>query len=1127
MDCKKKSLICLFTKQIEASNLEGRQEKKMIGAKRGIFVKAYWLLDERFDFLIGSFLAEYKIDQEDFVIVSSHPARCHYEYHYLVLSDSEFVPDAEEYLNIEQIEPEDLNRRFVLSGKVTLEGLNELDEGNRIFIAAFTGAGLPIHERIVTLTSTGLYKDQLESWYGQRSFEKKNQGAALINDKKWQMDFFNTIGETTGQNTVFCSDEEQLKAIYKRRMRMSATHKIVIKPRSLSGGFKIGLISLADPEDVVDEYLNKVREVCKDGYLINDYVDSDYSYSGAAVINRRGEVRFLNIINEQHLVDGFKYGGLIYPANYYSEKVEGEIKERIKRIGSELAKIGYVGFFNVDFLTKEDKVYVIEINARICFCTFLLPLLAGQDSFWSLLRGHIITNLMSTEGTDYNLPSLMKYRILLGKLKLEEHRLYRNLVSKDNIIDWWLKAKELDNHDSDETIDFETICYASVGDDLRISMGNKKLLRRKYPSVLFDYGSCLGLYGKIYPKAITREKIKMQASHYHNKYIDNITRRILFMYVENSFGFKKQSFNYSMDCNISVTTAPSSKYILTFNKNIAETEAFFWGDNISGMTLLVGDNGTGKSLGMQLMCRWVDLIAANTIPDDDGGVLVFQDGETIRYIGFANGKEQEVRIDVINDGNLDFQKETIKSLSVFLKERIRVVYYSNGAGEDFDFSKSGVIENRTYINRLRESNKRYRNNRDVYRNYRYNSFSEQIDWACDLSVDFPLAQLAVTLDENLLQETLPEELKTVTDEIDNILKQSFENQLINRLDVQFLRHVLIGYISYLVKKYMTEISDNDVKLFDANIKYNLRNTIGKVDEINSALCEILKNSFFDIAGKCHMKEEDNKEIRDVLMAFCGNYSGKKVNNWFKDCWERSYLWSDNNTTWIYNLNNANDKNTFYRIWETFKYFENKIDSISFSWRGGSGELLNADLFTAWMPKSDDNRTTWIISDISEGVFDPRYQRLLVNRFVKWADEYYIGRKIQAWVMGYTPFIISDFPDKAVLYFEEVGESKVVGRQGSLTFAQNFYQLIRDSFKLTDGIIGEYATDKIDRIVEELHEISKEIKDNENSFTQVDLYDSLINYLDEVIGVIAEPYITWELKQYLEWGKQKLKTIKTK
>lgn len=1104
--------------------------------------KAYWLLDERYDFLIGSFLSTYKINQADFVIVSSHPARCHYEYSYLVLSNDTYESDVEEYQHIEQIEPEDLNRRFIMSGEISLNKLNQLDKGKKIFIASYTGAGLPIHKKIIALTGTGLFIDQQTFWYGCNIGARNDEGAALINDKKWQMEFFSRIGEASDQNTVFCANENKVRAIYRRRMRMSATNSIVIKPRGLSGGYKMGRINLHDSKDVLEDYFCMARGRCKDGYMISDYVEHDYSYSGAGVINSQGDVRFINITNEQYLADEFRYGGLIYPAYYYNEKMEARIEEKIKKIGVELANEGYTGFFNVDFIAKDDMLCVIEINARIAFCTILAALMVGYQNFWRLLRGYKIANQMTKDGKDYNLKGPQNHRILLGKLKLEERHLYRGLTSKANINEWWHLVSRTDDRENEENVNFETILYGAVGDDFRIELDDRKLTKRKHSSASFDYGSCLGIFGRAYSLKITREKIRMQAGHYHYKYFQNKTKRILFMYVEDSFGFRNQSFNFSIDYDLSVIKT-QEKYILSLNDKVGDMERFFWEDNISGVSLLVGDNGTGKSLSMQLMCQWIDLLAASKIPNDVGGVLVFQDGEVIRYIGFENGEEKSVESVICNEQcfdeqrgaggeggifnviNLKFVEDSIESLSSFLKNGIRLVYYSNGRGEDFNFSESGVIENRTYINRLRESNVRYQANKDVYRNYRYNSFAEQINWACDLSVDFPLIQLAVSLDEDMLQDLLPEKLKSVANEIDYSLHHTFGMHFMKRIDVQFLRHVLFGYISYLTKNYMKIISDDDVVHLDENIKYNLKNTLSMADDINRALCEILKNFFLDTARQGIINTECDKEISVALRAFCDNYSGNEFNNWFRDYWEPSYLWSKKNTTWIYNIDSAPKKISFLKFWRTFEYFNDKLDSISFSWRGGNGELAHADLFTAWMPKSYDNRTTWIISDISEGVFDPKYQRRLIKRFVDWANDYYIGRKVQAWVMGYTPFIISDFPEKAVLYFQENKGFKIISRKGNRTFAQNFYQLIRDSFNLREGIIGEYATSTIDKVVNDLHEISVEIANSDKLQEQISLYDSLIEYLENVISIIAEPLIEEQLKVYLNWCKRELEKTK--
>ena len=77
------------------------------------------------------------------------------------------------------------------------------------------------------------------------------------------------------------------------------------------------------------------------------------------------EVAVINVSDQ--IIKGTKYRGNVLPSSV-SEKHFDEIVEISKRIGKELAKLGYCGIFGIDFIVSREngeKVYPVELNLRV------------------------------------------------------------------------------------------------------------------------------------------------------------------------------------------------------------------------------------------------------------------------------------------------------------------------------------------------------------------------------------------------------------------------------------------------------------------------------------------------------------------------------------------------------------------------------------------------------------------------------------------------------------------------------------------------------------------------------------------------------------------------------------------
>lgn len=330
------------------------------------------------------------------------------------------------------MEPDDINRMFV----------KYLDLGRNNLVVSFSGAGLPQSENL-------------------ESFLVGGRTAKLCNDKWWQYRFFRKLGIMTPY-TCKCFDFAEAELMIWEMM--DRYQKVVIKKACLSGGYRMEV--LFSPQDLVSYRRKLDQESLRQEFLLSAYLPHQQSFAGMGVIHKDGGVFFIPLVTEQVLFREVAYEGLIFPA-FLNENRRNEIRNLTIFIGEELGKIGYYGFYNVDFVLGDEGLFVVEVNARLGFGSLLAACIYG-DRFWSVLQGR------DTEEAVYE-----GKRLVLGKVKGREGRSYRGLKSYSGITEWFGSR---DGY-------FETF-FCGTGEE-----------------ELFKYGSYIGMFGEFFEMEESRERV--------------------------------------------------------------------------------------------------------------------------------------------------------------------------------------------------------------------------------------------------------------------------------------------------------------------------------------------------------------------------------------------------------------------------------------------------------------------------------------------------------------------------------------------------------------------------------------------------------------------------------------------
>lgn len=322
---------------------------------------------------------------------------------------------------------------------------------------------------------------------------------------------------------------------------------------------------------------------------------------------------------------------------------------------------------------------------------------------------------------------------------------------------------------------------------------------------------------------------------------------------------------------------------------------------------------------------------------------------------------------------------------------------------------------------------------------------------------------------------------------------NFPNYIIISANTSGLKAVEVNYArkfnAYQIPNYKrirNSFKDNIV----ANlIYYNLINTVADQD--------LIRTEAYDFLVKwCNSYSENTHDI----LNFFRNY----VDNEPMDSNLRSFL---HNIHWCleildeicsfdekigYYIDIRNDGESLYnlaeqllinRIFLTARFFDMSY-SHTFSditvLSSGEQELLNlfSRLYYAVVmaPRKFDNLgiPSLLLLDEAEIGFHPEWQRQYVNQLYKFIRLLLVptGHNFQIVLTSHSPIILSDIPKSCTTFLKEEQGYVVNNCEDQVeTFAENIFNLYRRSFFMEDGLIGEFASNKIEELkarIEQCH-----------------------------------------------------------
>lgn len=199
------------------------------------------------------------------------------------------------------------------------------------------------------------------------------------------------------------------------------------------------------------------------------------------------------------------------------------------------------------------------------------------------------------------------------------------------------------------------------------------------------------------------------------------------------------------------------------------------------------------------------------------------------------------------------------------------------------------------------------------------------------------------------------------------------------------------------------------------------------------------------------------------------------------------------------------------------------DMFSFSWQGlSSGENTLLNLFSRFSINTESNKENILlfIDEIDLG-FHPKWQQQLIDLMLSIFPQLF-QKDIQIVMTTHSPLLLSNFCQKDVILLtkDENGE-RHVQENDLLTLGANMHKLLANNFFLKNALMGEFAKKRI-------NEYFNFVIDQKEDAEQLVDYGEHPEYLESILSEIGEPILRkkaieeyrnyWSIKQK---GKQEI------
>lgn len=554
---------------------------------------------------------------------------------------------------------------------------------------------------------------------------------------------------------------------------------------------------------------------------------------------------------------------------------------------------------------------------------------------------------------------------------------------------------------------------------------------------------------------------------------------LLFAYIGQSLCLESIELNFSPYYKISFNSESNQ---LSISKN-SDVPRDFFPDAISSISVIVGNNGVGKSTAI----KWIlQAIVEGSREKDPDGIIVYKrsDNYMIVYLG-----ERYAHTNIISNSKQSIK--VIYDLWNSFDTKIACTYYSGhfspySAWNTFDRELAGQVNISDTWMILKDL--------QSYENRDIDSLTNPVGdhlYAFEVQNTFRIAQM-------LMDDTLRRELATMIrlprfivfnpnnsgktrlrkdNRIDNDIKNllfKHENKYENLRE-----DALDCYIEDGLLNYVADQSDMTVDMLEIPLLWLgfPRTSDGPIADFHrflnsSANGTYLPHNLFNLIKLLYEDCSFQEMVKDGFFYCEVAKSGKLIDRLTEILFEPSMISA-----------------RFFDMSYAIK-LKNRVVLSS-----GEAQMLNLLSRIYWHIAIESRKfanldvTPMIILDEAEIGFHPQWQQryisLLIFFFSRMAD--FIERrdkkrvKFQIIYTTHSPISLSDMPKACVNFLKlEKGRTRILSeKEKPQTFGANVFELYADSFFMEQGLIGEFAAEKIKALSSEIDGLVKKSEQDNN------------------------------------------------
>ena len=216
----------------------------------------------------------------------------------------------------------------------------------------------------------------------------------------------------------------------------------------------------------------------------------------------------------------------------------------------------------------------------------------------------------------------------------------------------------------------------------------------------------------------------------------------------------------------------------------------------------------------------------------------------------------------------------------------------------------------------------------------------------------------------------------------------------------------------------------------------------------------------------------------------------------------------------YDLNSLTQKEKNFYMYDYNDFFEiDYIDSKRRNWKSlSTGEQMYfgifLNLYFFYRTSKECQNNLLITFDEIELCLHPNWQTRFLIEIINFIKQ--LTNKFNIIISTHSPFLLSDLPKENVIFLEK-GKQVYPFEDGKQTFGANIHTLLSHGFFMKDGLMGEFAKDKIQSIIKYHEDIEKKgISDAD----KVEYKTKKQKEFWQIQSIIGDDYLKQVIKNHL-------------